>query len=247
MRRLWNNVTAYWERLDGAILLGVSTLLLAGYILVETIDEVTEGESDGVDRFIVNFIAGLDSPRWFEEFMRDCTALGGMLVLTLVTLAVGVFLSLRRQYHALVFLLSAVCGATLLSLGLKEFFDRDRPTILEHRSHTMTSSFPSGHAMLSAAVWLTLGVMLARLDKSPFMKAYFICVGLFISFLAGISRVWLGVHWPTDVLAGWMAGSMWAVLCYFFMRFLQLRGKVEPAGDTVPAQEGESKAASGEN
>lgn len=227
MRRIWTRVTTVWDKIDGAILLGVSTLLVAGYVFAQTVDEVTEGESDWVDQHIVHWIASIDAPRWFEEFMRDCTAFGGMLTLTLVTVAVGIFLLLRRQYHALTFLLSAVIGAAILSLSLKGFFHRDRPTILEHRSHTMTSSFPSGHAMLSAAVWLTLGVMLARLEKSPWLKAYFIGVGLFISFLVGISRVWLGVHWPTDILAGWTAGTIWAVLCYFFIRYLQGRGQVE--------------------
>ncbi len=227
MRRLWNHFTTLWDKLDGAILLGMSVLLIAGYVLVETIDEVTEGEADWVDHAIVRFIASVNAPNWFEELMRDCTAFGGVLVLSMMTISVGVFLVIRKQYHALTFLLMAVVGATILSLSLKGFFHRDRPTILEHRSHTMTSSFPSGHAMLSAAVWLTLAVMLARLEKSPFMRAYFIGVGLFISFLVGISRVWLGVHWPTDVLAGWMAGSIWAVLCYFMTRYLQRRGTLE--------------------
>lgn len=234
MRRLWTYLNSFWDRLDGAILLGVSVLLVAGYIFAQTVDEVVEGESDWVDQHIVNWIATLDAPRWFEELMRDCTAFGGVLILVLVSLAVSVYLILRRQYHALTFLLTAVIGATILSLSLKGFFHRDRPTILEHRSHTMTSSFPSGHAMLSAAVWLTLGVMLSRLEKSPWMKAYFIAIGLFISFLVGVSRVWLGVHWPTDVLAGWTAGSIWAVLCYFFIRYLQSRGKVEPPTETPP-------------
>jgi undecaprenyl-diphosphatase len=233
MRRLWNHLTTLWDKLDGAILLGMSVLLVAGYVLVQTIDEVIEGESDWVDHAIVRMIASLDSPKWFEEIMRDCTAFGGTFVLSMVTIAVGVFLIIRKQYHALVFVLMAVVGATILSLSLKGFFHRDRPMILEHRSHTMTSSFPSGHAMLSAAVWLTLAVLLSRLDKSPFMKGYFIAVGLFISFMTGVSRVWLGVHWPTDVLAGWMAGSIWAVLCFFFIRYLQSRGKVEPPSETM--------------
>lgn len=242
MRRLWTHVTSFWDKLDGAILLGMSVLLAASYVLVEVIDEVTEGETDHVDQAIVRWIASIDAPRWFEELMRDCTAFGGTLVLALVTIAIGIFLIIRKQYHALTFLLTAVVGATILSLSLKGFFHRDRPTILEHRSHTMTSSFPSGHAMISAAVWLTLAVMLSRLEKSPFMKGYFICVGAFISLLAGVSRVWLGVHWPTDVLAGWMAGSIWAVLCYFFIRFLQARGKVEPPTVPVDAPEGQSEA-----
>lgn len=227
MWRHWTRLKTFLDRLDGVILLGVSALLVAGYLLLITVNQVTGGESDRFDLAVVHYIARFDAPAWFEEMMRDCTAVGGPFVLTLVTVAVGTVLALRRQYHALLFLLLAIIGAGALSLALKGLFHRDRPMILEHRSHTLTSSFPSGHAMLSAAVWLTLAVLLARLEKSWFMKTYLIGVGLLISFFVGISRVWLGVHWPTDVLAGWMAGSMWAVLCFFFIRHLQRRGQVE--------------------
>lgn len=171
--------------------------------------------------------------------MRDCTAFGGMLMLALVTTAVAFYLVLRKQYHALVFLLSAVVGAAVLSMLLKGMFQRERPDILVHRSHTMTTSFPSGHAMLSAAVWLTLGVLLSRLERSRYVKAYFILLGVFISFLVGISRVWLGVHWPSDVLAGWMAGTFWALFCWFVLRYLQQHGQVEPPTAAVDAPDDE--------
>lgn len=227
MRQLWHRLARFVERLDGAILFVTTALLVAIYIFAQTVDEVIEGEADWIDHRIIEWIASVDAPRWVEEVMRDCTALGGMFVLSFVSLAVVVYFSARRQFHAVILVLVAVIGALLLSLALKGFFHRDRPTILEHRSIVMTSSFPSGHAMLSAAVWLTLGVMLARLEKSPYLKAYFIGLALFISFVVGISRVWLGVHWPTDVLAGWTAGSIWAALCYLLTRYLQRRGKVE--------------------
>lgn len=234
MRTLWTRLTTLLDRLDGAMLIAASAMLVASLILIKTIDEVVENETDWFDHRIVEWIASVHAPGWVEEIMRDCTALGGIFVLSLVSLAVIIYLYARRQFHAVVLVLVAVIGALLLSVTLKGFFHRDRPTILEHKSFVMTSSFPSGHAMLSAAVWLTLGVMLARLENSPWLKAYFIGLALFISFAVGISRVWLGVHWPTDVIAGWTTGSIWAVLCYFLTRYLQHRGTVErPTGSAL--------------
>lgn len=231
-------VRRWYDLADTGILVAVSALVICAYVLVQVIDEVVEGETEWVDRHIIEWIARHPGPAQLEEFMRDCTAFGGSYVLILVTVAVGGFLLIRRERHALLFLLAAVGGAFFLSLSMKYFFDRPRPTILEHRSHTLTTSFPSGHSMLSAAVWLTLGVMLSRLEKSRYVKAYFIVIAILISFLTGISRVYLGVHWPTDVLAGWMAGTVWALMCFFVMRYFQHRGKIEPPTSTgeVPVE-----------
>lgn len=231
IERLPSIARKIYSRFDLAVLIAAASLLVAMYVFVETVDEVTEGETDKVDRYIVHWVKGLDAPNWFNEFMRDCTAFGGSFVLSLTTLAICIYFYAKRLYSALGFLLLTVGGAFVLSMTLKWFFNRPRPDIIEHGSYTYTTSFPSGHAMLSAAVWLTIGVMLARLEKSHYLKAYFICLGLFISFLTGVSRVWLGVHWPTDVLAGWAGGTVWAVACWFLARYLQHRGKIERSSD----------------
>src|SRR5690606_26095037 len=90
-----------------------------------------------------------------------------------------------------------------------------------------TASFPSGHAMMSAVTYLTLGALLARLHRPPALKAFFLGVAMGLTLLVGVSRVYLGVHWPTDVLAGWAAGSVWASACWLAARFFQRRGSVE--------------------
>lgn len=227
-RAVWSWSKQNLLRADIGLLIAATALTICGFVLWHVIDEVIEGDADHTDKLIVHWVAVHHGPNWFNEFMRDCTAFGGIYVLALITLAVGGFLWLRRERRAMTFLFVAVGGALALSLALKGIFNRPRPTIIPHESYTVTTSFPSGHSMLSAAVWLTLGVMLSRLEKSRWLKAYFISIAIGISVLTGLSRVYLGVHWPSDVLAGWMAGTVWAMVCFFALRHFQRLGKVEP-------------------
>jgi undecaprenyl-diphosphatase len=115
-----------------------------------------------------------------------------------------------------------------MSLLLKYSFHRPRPELVPHLSYVYTSSFPSGHAMLSAIVFLTLGALLGRFVHGRVLKAYFLLVAGTLTFLVGVSRVYMGVHYPSDVLAGWTAGLAWAIVCWLLARSLQHRGVVEP-------------------
>jgi len=199
----------------------------------EIADEVAEGETHGFDRRVL--LAMRDpgdpadpwGPRWLEEIGRDFTALGGMGVLTGLTLAVCLFLAMQRKHHAMILVLAAVGGGLLLSLLLKRGFDRPRPNLVPRLSYVYTASFPSGHSMMSAVTYLTLGALLARLQATRRLKVYLIVLPVLVTLAVGLSRVYLGVHWPTDVLAGWAAGSAWALVCWLMASWLQRRGKVE--------------------
>src|SRR3954470_7238136 len=136
-----------------------------------------------------------------------------------------------RKYHAMWLVLIASFGGLLLSTGLKSLVDRPRPQLVPHLSQVYTSSFPSGHSMMSAIVYLTLGSLLARLVPSRPVKVYCMFVAMGLTFLVGISRVYMGVHYPTDVLAGWTAGLVWALLVWLAARALQRRGTVEKGGE----------------
>jgi undecaprenyl-diphosphatase len=218
----------------------VVLLLVAGFgwAFVELTDEVREGETRAFDTAILLALrvpgdpADPLGPRWFEELARDVTALGGVGVLTLLTLAVAGLLWLQGRDRSMVLVLVSVAGGLLLSTLFKEAFARPRPDLVPHGATVYTASFPSGHSMMAAVTYLTLAVMYARVEPLRAVKIYLIAVACLIILLVGASRVYLGVHWPTDVLAGWLAGATWALLCWLIARWLQRRGAVEPeAGD----------------
>lgn len=162
-------------------------------------------------------------PRWVEEMMRDITALGGVGILVSFSLIVFVYLLIGSNKNiAWAFFCIAVSGITL-SFSLKYGFTRPRPDLVPHGSYVYTSSFPSGHAMMSSLIYFTIAGMLTQVTTKRRLKTYFFVIALILSISIGISRVYLGVHYPTDVLAGWLVGSGWALLAYFIVRFLRLK------------------------
>jgi undecaprenyl-diphosphatase len=200
-------------------------------------DAVREGGTQAFDAWLLmalrtpGNLADPIGPGWFEELMRDLTALGSTGVLTLVTLTIAGFLAMTRKAHAAVFVLAAVGGGTLVSQAMKWAFARPRPDVVPHAAEVYTASFPSGHSMMSAVVYLTLGALLARTQPEGAVKLYILAIAALLTVLVGTSRVYLGVHWPTDVLAGWMLGSLWALVCWGAMLWLQSRGQVETDAD----------------
>jgi undecaprenyl-diphosphatase len=219
-------------------------VLVAGgiWLFAEIAEEVNAGNTHQIDEEILLALrnpadrADPLGPRWVEETERDFTALGGIGVLTLLTLAVSTYLVLDGKHRAAVLVLIAVGGALLWTNLLKHGFQRPRPDLVPHGSYVYTTSFPSGHSMLSAATYLTLGALLARVQPHRRMKVFLLGFAALLTLLVGISRVYLGVHWPTDVLAGWTAGGVWALICWFLARWLQHRGQVETENDPPPPE-----------
>ena len=159
--------------------------------------------------------------------MRDITALGGVTVTTLMTLGAAGFLLLSGKRGAALFVVVSIAGAALLSSGMKLGFERPRPDLVPHGVEVYTASFPSGHATGAAATYLTLGALLARFQSRRRLKVYLLSIAVLLTVLIGLSRLYLGVHWPSDVLAGWTLGASWALLCWLVAWQLQRRGKVE--------------------
>jgi undecaprenyl-diphosphatase len=214
-------------------LISLAALSLFAWIFVEIAGEVIEGDVTRFDRTLLLALrsAGDPSdplgPRWFEEAARDVTGLGGTTILTFVTLAAIAYLLMTRKRHAALLVLAAVGGGMLMSTLLKLGFARPRPDLVPHGARVYTASFPSGHAMLSAVTYLTLGALLARVQPRRRIKAFFLGLAILLTIVIGMSRVYLGVHWPSDVLAGWSGGAAWAALCWFVALQLQRRGDVE--------------------
>lgn len=220
-------------RREFVVLVAALVPVVAAWVFVELADEVVEGETQTVDERVLRALRNPQDPAdalgpvWVEEAFRDIAALGSVMVLALVVLAVLGYLALQRQYRAALFLVAATLGGLVLNSGLKTLIDRPRPDVVPHLAPVHTASFPSGHSMLSAVVYLTLGALLAQMMEGRLMKLYFVVVALVLSFLVGVSRVYIGVHYPSDVLAGWTAGLAWASLCWLVARYLQRRGAVE--------------------
>lgn len=199
----------------------------------ELADAMLEGETHAFDKRLLLAFRNPDDlsdpigPGWFEEMMRDFTALGSTAVLSGITLAVVGYLLLARKRHVALMVVVAVGGGIALSHLLKWGFDRPRPDLVSHVSQVYTQSFPSGHAMLSAVVYLTLGALLVRTRAEIRVKIYLLSLAVFATVVVGVSRIYLGVHWPSDVLAGWAIGAGWALIWWMVMLWMQSRGRVE--------------------
>ncbi|MBP0446363.1 phosphatase PAP2 family protein [Roseomonas sp. SSH11] len=217
-----------FARLAGYLLSAIAILGFAGLAA-----EVLEGETLAFDRAVLLALrdAGDPSepigPRWFEEVARDITGLGSHVILIGLTLAVTGYLVLVRKRAAALLVLASIGGGTALSAGLKVLFQRPRPDLVPHAVEVYTASFPSGHAMLSAVTYLTLGAIIAQVEARWRTRGYVLFLAITTTLLVGASRVYLGVHWPTDVLAGWCLGAAWALLCWLVALTLQRRGQVE--------------------
>jgi len=216
----------------------LSIIIIAGGVLLfSELVEMIQGEPQAFDRWVLLALrnpgdpADPIGPAWLEIVYRDITSLGGAAVLTLMTAIVVGFLIVDKKRSAALFVLASVAGGTVLSTILKLAFARPRPDVVPHLVAVSSASFPSGHAMLSAVVYLTLGALLSRVEGPLRLKVYILSVAIVLTLLIGISRIYLGVHWPTDVLAGWCAGAAWATLCWRIALTLQRRGEVE--GDTA--------------
>jgi undecaprenyl-diphosphatase len=229
-----------WLGLHDYLVIGALGFIALGtYGFVKLMAEVRGENTAKFDELVMQWVGQHRGSMAMEEIGRDLTALGGVIVLSLITLFVVIFLILRRMWGAMLLLLAATVGGAIVTTIIKNLVDRPRPEIFVHRSYATSGSFPSGHSMLSAAVYLTLGSLLARFTKDLKLRLYFLFLACLLTFLVGLSRIYMGVHWPTDVLAGWSAGAVWASICWTIARILQVRGAVEtevpppPKADTA--------------
>jgi len=180
-------------------------------------EEVGEGDTRALDRTLIYALRTPGNPGrpigpdWLIVAATDVTSLGSTTVLAIIVILVcGLFLSFRRWREALMLLLASGGGLLIIEL-LKDLFRRDRPPLVLHAVKAINASFPSGHAALSATVYLTLGALIAHFAERRRVRVYALAAAVVLSVTVGCSRVYLGVHWPTDVLGGWCVGAAWAL------------------------------------
>jgi undecaprenyl-diphosphatase len=217
------------DRAELAILAGSLFVVLLAFATFALAAEVLEGDTQAFDERILRALRQPDhpdiprGPKWLVSAALDVTALGGATVLGLTVTAIVGFLLLQGMKRTALFVLLASGGGWILNGVLKLAFARPRPEIVPHLREVMSQSFPSGHAMTSAAVYLTLGAMLMRIAHGRITKTYCMGVAMLATLLIGASRVYLGVHYPTDVLAGWLMGLLWATVCWIVERQIERR------------------------
>jgi undecaprenyl-diphosphatase len=206
--------------------LGGAILLLAFFKLAS---EVMEGETLAFDTKLLRALrnpadpARLVGPPWLQGALLDLTSLGSPVILGLVVLAVVGFLLLQTRYRTALFVLLTSTSGWLVNYTLKNAFERTRPSAVPHLRDVASPSFPSGHALTSAVVYLTLGAVLMHVSKGRLTKIYCLTTAMLLTLLAGVSRVCLGVHYPTDVIAGWIVGLFWASLCWAVAQLVERR------------------------
>lgn len=217
----------FYRRMRAYGPLGIAAFALASggaFVFIRLTSEVVEGETRAFDEAILralrqpgNLSAPI-GPGWLTHVVTDITSLGGTTVLTLVTIVTVGYLVLASRRATGMFVLLSVLGGWLLSTLLKIGVARPRPDIVPHLVDVHDLSFPSGHAMLSAVTYLTLGLLLSRVQSRRATRLYVITVALTLTLLVGLSRIYLGVHYPTDVFGGWCAGATWATICWMIAR-----------------------------
>jgi undecaprenyl-diphosphatase len=235
MRSLWTSVRA-WLPKEDRILFGVVGVTLALWAFIAIASLMAAGTTQAFDETVLAMLRRPDEravpigPAWCGAVAVELTALGSVAVLlTFITAVIG-YLALERRLAMLALVLAATFGGMILSTILKGLFGRPRPTIVPPLVEVHSASFPSGHSMLSAVVYLTLGALLARNTSRRRLRLYFIAVALGLTFVVGLSRVYLGVHYPTDVIGGWAAGALWALACALGAQALQRRNVVDKPG-----------------
>jgi len=216
------------------IALGVMTF-------VEVADDMTEADGQAFDQTVLAWMQPVAGdprgPWWLEEAAADLTSLGGISVLGLFALIAIAFLLIQRKRLSALLLVLGLAGGVALSEGLKGLFERQRPPAPFQAVETLNASFPSGHALLATVFYLTLGVMLTRAFPRAHLKAFVLGAAILIAVLIGLTRVYLGAHWASDVVAGWCAGAAWAMALWLIAYAVGRRQAVRDKGlhdDALP-------------
>ena len=218
-----------------ALFLGVAALVLAALKLAS---EMLEGDTLALDRTLLialrqpGDLGTPIGPAWLPGTVIDITALGGTTNLTLISVLAIAFLLLLGRFRHAIYMAAATGGGSIFGKVLKLHFARERPEVVPHLIEVHSLSFPSGHALNSAIVYLTLAVLVARELDQRRMRIFVVGAASLLVLLIGFTRLYLGVHFPSDVLAGWMLGASWALtmgMVADLLHRISVRGRIKIA------------------
>ncbi len=227
--------------LELKVVLSLLALGVLAIVFLKIGEEVSEGATARIDRAIL--LAFRNSPSdpigsaGIEAAVINLSALGSAAVMILIVLIASLYFVLAGNTRYALLLIGCATGTFIGMYLLKGFYERARPSVVTHLTENNDLSFPSGHSMISAAVYLTLSVVIARALPTRRLRVFAVLTGAFLTMLVGLSRIYLGVHYPTDVLAGWTAGAAWALCCGLILRTIVRRGAPEGVPDTAPSDQ----------
>lgn len=208
LRFLERHVRGFFGPVFAVLGAGVVVSLAAGWAFFELAEVVMEGTTQAVDEAVLQWLAGLRSDT-LDVIALEVTTLGGFATATLVVLVAGAFLWASHHRYSVYLLMTAVAGGALLNTLLKRFFDRPRPVVVDAIAEVHTTSFPSGHSMTGFVIFATVGYLVGRLAPDSRLRRITWTTAVLLILAVGLSRMYLGVHYPSDVIAGYAAGLMW--------------------------------------
>lgn len=242
-------------RAEFAVLTALLVAAVGVMTFIEVADDMTEADGQAFDRQVLALLRPYADdpgrpwgPWWLKEAAADITSLGGISVLGLFATIVVVFLLSQRKWLSSLMLTLGLVGGVVLSEGLKAVFERERPPAVAQAVETINASFPSGHALLATVFYLSIAVMLTRAFPRRRFKMFVLGVGILLAILVGLTRIYLGAHWASDVFAGWAVGAAWAMalwlVAYAVARFQKahaapLQDAPSPVDEALSAQSAE--------
>lgn len=212
-----------------------AVLTLGVFAFIAIADEMAEGELRKIDAWLFLSLRSAGDlsqplgPPWLQETALEITAIGGFPLIVLTLAAVTGFFIVTKRYGAALYAVLSVGTGALLSQTLKQYYARPRPDLVDHLDVVHTLSFPSGHALVTTVAYLTLASIVIGFLESRRARIYVLSVAVLVAVMVGVSRVYLGVHWPSDVAAGWALGAAWASLSWLIVHFLT-RSKTPDSG-----------------
>ncbi len=216
---------------------GVIVAGIGAWVFSELAERVMSGGTQAFDEAVLRWAASLHSPT-LNSVMLEITTLGTGTVVLMIVCVAALFLTLTKHKYSALLLIVATSGGLLLDMWLKHWFGRPRPHVFVWGTQAFGSSFPSGHAMGATIAYSTVAYLAARLHKRRWARVVTMSIALLLIFLICFSRVYLGVHYPSDVLAGVIIGLTWAAFCMATLEGIQRfsqRHAPEVMKDEAPA------------